>query len=211
MWGESFMEFMSRGSLTQQPQRMAAPEPVVRATEQHVKRGKKEDMLSMGSRIGTGVLLVIIVILVALVAWFTVFSTPSSQSSYVDSSTLQAVFLNTGQVYFGNVKTLNSQYFVLGNVYYLQSSNGSSASSTNSNQNVSLVKLGCELHRPYDTMVINTAQITFWENLQSDGQVAKAVAQFEQQNPNGQKCSTTSNGSSSNPQSQASTNATTKQ
>jgi hypothetical protein len=102
---------------------------------------------------------------------------------------------------------------VLSNVYYLQSSNSSNSSSSSaSNQNISLVKLGCELHRPYDTMVINSTQVTFWENLQADGQVAKAVAQFQQQNPDGQKCSTTSSNTnnSSNPQSQASTNPEAK-
>jgi hypothetical protein len=121
------MEFMSRGSLTQQPQRMATPEAPEMRGEQHSRRRPKEDMLTLGSKIGTGILLVIIVLLVALVAWFTVFSTPSSQSGYVDGSKLQAVFLNTGQVYFGNIKSLNQNYFVLNNVYYLQSS-GSSTS-----------------------------------------------------------------------------------
>jgi hypothetical protein len=38
-------------------------------------------------------------------------------------------------------------------------------------------------------MVINRTQVTFWENLQSTGQVAKAVATFQKTNPGGQKCS----------------------
>lgn len=37
-------------------------------------------------------------------------------------------------------------------------------------------------------MVINRDQVTFWENLQTSGQVATAVATFEKQNPDGQKC-----------------------
>src|SRR6185312_12815956 len=98
----------------------------------------------------------------------------ASQSKYVDGSKLQAVFLNTGQVYFGNVKSFNQDYLVLSNVYYLQSSSNGSSSSDTSNQNVSLVKLGCELHKPYDQMMVNTKEVTFWENLQADGQVAKA-------------------------------------
>lgn len=132
----------------------------------------------------------VIVLLIALVV-FLVFGgngSANGEDKYVDTSKLQAVFLNTGQVYFGNIKTLNNSYFVLTNIYYLQtSSNGSSSS--NSNTSVSLVKLGCELHEPYDQMVINRSQVTFWENLQDGGQVAKAVKTFEQQNPNGQKCS----------------------
>jgi hypothetical protein len=49
-------------------------------------------------------------------------------------------------------------------------------------------------------MVINRDQVQFWENLQADGQVANAVKSFKDQNPNGQKCSTATNGSSTNVQ-----------
>ena len=127
------------------------------------------------------------------------FGSPPNESKYVDNAKLQAVFLNTGQVYFGHIKTLNSRYFVLSNIYYLQTSNasGSSSSSSTANSNVTLVKLGCELHEPFDQMVINRDQVTFWENLQSGGQVAKAVSTFQKDNPNGQKCSDQSSSSSS--------------
>jgi hypothetical protein len=40
-------------------------------------------------------------------------------------------------------------------------------------------------------MVISQDQVSFWENLQADGQVAKAVKSYQDANPNGQKCSTT--------------------
>jgi hypothetical protein len=60
------------------------------------------------------------------------------------------------------------------------------------------VKLGCELHEPLDQMVINRDQITFWENLGDNGQVAKAVSTFEKQNPNGQKCADQSSSASTN-------------
>lgn len=112
----------------------------------------------------------------------------NDEQKYVDSSKLQAVFLNTGQVYFGKITTLNSKYFVVDDIYYLQtSSTGTTAAAANTS--VSLVKLGCELHSPRDEMVINRAQVTFWENLQDSGQVAKAVATFQKANPSGQKCS----------------------
>ena len=104
---------------------------------------------------------------------------------------MQAVFLNGGQVYFGNIKALNNDYVKLNNIYYLRVNqqvqpNGTTAS----NQDISLVKLGCELHGPQDSMVINQSQVIFWENLKSDGQVAKAVADYVKQNPDGQKCET---------------------
>lgn len=150
------------------------------------------------NRIGAVALVVAVAVLLAALIALTAFGNGKSEDSYVDTSKLQAVFLNTGQVYFGNVKTLNSKYFVLTNIYYLQTNNSSgSSSSSSSNTNVTLVKLGCELHQPYDQMVINSDQVTFWENLQSDGQVAKAVATFQKDNPNGQKCTDQSASSSS--------------
>jgi hypothetical protein len=126
----------------------------------------------------------------------------NSEASYVANNRLQAVFLNTGQVYFGNVTRLNNNYLVLTNIFYLQtSSNSSSSSSSNSsssaNTNVTLVKLGCEIHAPLDQMVINRSSVTFWENLSSSGQVAKAVSTWEKNNPNGQKCSDQSTAGSS--------------
>ncbi len=208
------MDFMQRMTPSQpQPARSAMPPESVelpRGPEKSGKRhGAKRDLLTIGSHIGTNALLFIVALLVAAVVWFIYSSSPASQAKYVDSSKLQAVFLNTGQVYFGNIQALNKDYLVLSNVYYLQSSNSSSTgTNSSSNQNVSLVKLGCELHRPYDRMIVNTAEVTFWENLQTDGKVAEAVSTFQQQNPKGQNCNDTNTNSNASNNLQNSSNST---
>lgn len=145
-------------------------------------------------------LIVVGVLLLLAVVGLLYTSKPETQGKYVDSGKLQAVFLNSGQVYFGNIRSLNNQFYVLSNVYYLQSSSTDATKADTANNNISLVKLGCELHQPYDQMIINHDQVTFWENLKSDGQVAKAVADFKDKYPNGQQCSTATNGSSTNVQ-----------
>jgi hypothetical protein len=120
------------------------------------------------------------------------FTKTQEESKYVAKDQMQAVFLNGGQVYFGNITTLNEDYLVLSNIYYLrvnQTVQPNQAANSNSSNDVSLVKLGCELHGPTDQMVIKNAQVIFWENLKADGQVAKAVAQYQKDNPNGQNCS----------------------
>jgi hypothetical protein len=176
------------------------------------KRGKADK--SKWDRIVFVVMVTAIVILLLSLSAALAYS-PKGEDQYVDNTKLQAVFLNTGQVYFGNVTALNSKYFVLTNIYYLQTSSSNSSStsaSTSSNSSVTLVKLGCELHEPYDKMVINSDQVTFWENLQTGGQVAKAVSTFQKDNPNGQKCadqSSSSSNSSSNSVQSASPSATT--
>jgi hypothetical protein len=129
------------------------------------------------------------------------------ETNYIDKSKEQAVFLTNGQVYFGHVKAVNKQYIDLQNIYYLNvnqqvqpnQKDAATSATTNSNQSVSLVKLGCELHGPTDEMIINRDQVTFWENLKSDGQVSKAITQWVQQNPNGQQCSTSNSSSSTTP------------
>jgi hypothetical protein len=157
-------------------------------------RKNKADDTKWG-RIGVVAAVVAIVVLLIGVILSVGASNTNSEQTYVNNKKLQSVFLNTGQVYFGNIKTLNNKYVVLTNIYYLQTSgNGTN----NANANVTLVKLGCELHEPYDQMVINRSQVTFWENLQDNGQVAKAVANFEKQNPGGQKCADQSSAAGTN-------------
>lgn len=129
-----------------------------------------------------------VVLIIALVASIA-FSKTQQESKYVNSDQYQAVFLNGGQVYFGKITTLNDKYVAMNNIYYLRVNQTVQPNANSSSANdVSLVKLGCELHGPSDQMVINAEQVIFWENLKSDGQVAKAVAEFQKQNPNGQNC-----------------------
>ena len=137
----------------------------------------------------------IVVLLLALVTFIALGGNGNKEGKYVDSKKLQAVFLQTGQVYFGKLK-VNDGAYVLTNIYYLQTS--STGTGTAASSSVSLVKLGCELHQPFDQMIINHSQITFWENLQDGGQVGTAVAKFVKDNPNGQKCTTPSTTSTTN-------------
>jgi len=145
-------------------------------------------------------LLFSVTVLIVAVVWLITLGGGTAEKSYVNKGKLQAVFLNGGQVYFGNIEDLNSKYLSMKNIYYLrvnqqvQPNQDQSAGSSD----ISLVKLGCELHGPQDEMVINREQIIFWENLKDDGQVAKAVADYVKQNPNGQKCEPTTNQSNTN-------------
>ena len=111
-----------------------------------------------------------------------------SADTAVKTKQFQAVFLTNGQVYFGKVSKVDSSYVKLTNIYYLQVTNSASGSQTvqpkssdASNQQVSLAKLGGELHGPEDSMYISRQQILFWENLKGDGKVAKAIADYQAQ------------------------------
>ncbi|HET7827291.1 MAG TPA: hypothetical protein VFK97_00290 [Candidatus Saccharimonadales bacterium] len=161
--------------------------------------------------------LVALVLLVAI-GWL-IWSdngTGNGEASQIDKSKYQAVFLNGGATsgsvayttYFGHVTKLTSSYVILKDVYYLTTSTANNSQAANPQ----LTKLGCQqLHSPYDEMVINRAQVAFWENLQDSGKVVQAIKTFQQQNPNGPNCSasTSSTNSTTNTQTQSTTPTTT--
>ncbi len=101
----------------------------------------------------------------ALLAWAKV---PSRNGVY-------AVFLANGQAYFGNISQENDQRLVLKNIYYIQKS----ADNSQAQNDVTLFKLGNELHGPEDMMEINKSQVTFIEKLKTDSKVVKAIENYK--------------------------------
>lgn len=102
----------------------------------------------------------------------------SNPMANVKSSQYQAVFLNNNQVYFGKIKSVDEKSIVLEDIYYLQVQQDvqpEDKTQQKENQQLSLAKLGGELHGPEDTMYINTDQVLFWENLKEDGKVVQAI------------------------------------
>jgi hypothetical protein len=97
-------------------------------------------------------------------------------------SAYQAVFLTNGQVYFGKLEGKNERYVNLKDIYYLQVNEplqqGQEQASGTQPQ-LSLVKLGNELHGPVDEMEINRDHILFIEDIKKDGRVATAIAEHK--------------------------------
>lgn len=108
------------------------------------------------------------------------------------ASGYQAVFLTNGQVYFGKVSNPAEAYLTLKDIYYLQvvqpplqGQQQPGQQAADQQAQISLVKLGNELHGPVDEMHINREQILFYEDLKEDGQVVKAIRDYKA-NPSGQ-------------------------
>lgn len=71
-------------------------------------------------------------------------------------------------------------------IYYLQQSanvqSGQDDKKEQAAQNqLTLTKLGKELHAPEDEMFIQRSQILFWENVKNDSQVVKTIEQEKTQ------------------------------
>ena len=116
----------------------------------------------------------------------------NGENDYVDSSKYQAVFLNDGQVYFGKITDLNQDYLTLSNIYYLRVDRQVQPDKEGQKQNnFTLAKLGCELHRPQDIMLVNKEQVVFWENLKDEdgaNTVSGAIKQYNETTKGVQDC-----------------------
>lgn len=125
----------------------------------------------------------IIVILCLVVAGFAVGVIGSSfltdwlkydrydKNDFIDQNAYQAVFMANDQIYFGHLKSINSDYLILSDVYYVKITDSGAGQ---------LVKLGViEPHGPQDKMIINQDQVLFWENLKLDSPVVKTIQSMQ--------------------------------
>ena len=113
-----------------------------------------------------------------------------SDSLKIDQGKYQAVFLTNGQVYFGKVNSFDPSYIELIDIYYLQvkpvlqqgdeENSNRNSNSQQQKSEISLVKLGNELHGPMDRMMINKDQVVFVEDLKNDSKVTDAIRRFQQ-------------------------------
>lgn len=198
------MEFSAnRGGRQSQPAPQGAPNPAGPVTpgvsgaghnpSSNKPGGNKKASGLLNMKNASVALLFSATILVVALLIFLISGSPKDEANYVQSDDYQAVFLNGGQVYFGKVTDLNKSYVRLVDIYYLRvnqqvqpTEEGLGQLPTDSD--ISLVKLGCELHGPRDEMLVNRDQVVFWENLKGEGQVAEAINTYKQENPNGQDC-----------------------
>jgi hypothetical protein len=131
-------------------------------------------------------------VLIALIAvglfwswWLFGRNTAFNENTNINTDEYQAVFLTNGQVYFGKLADLNNKYVTIHDVYYLQVQQNSSlqgaSNSASPNSQVSLVKLGNELHGPQDKMYVANGQMLFWENLKNSSKVVQAIDKYQGQ------------------------------
>lgn len=170
-------------------------------------------------------ILVVVILVVAAVLGFIFRSKIWPTTSAADKlSGYQAVFLTNGQVYFGKISDTNNDYVMLHDIFYLQvnqalqpdgttgtaaqqaAAAAAAANTSNAQTQLSLVKLGNELHGPADQMFINRDQILFYEDLKASGQVAQAIVKYNE--TNGTSGATNSNPSQGTQQAPAATTGT---
>lgn len=88
-------------------------------------------------------------------------------------SAYQAVFLDSGQVYFGKLHAVNRDFLSLTDIYYLRAGTVQQGGQTEGQ--IDLIKLGAELHAPKDEMIINKDHVLFYEDLNESGEVMRLI------------------------------------
>jgi hypothetical protein len=137
-----------------------------------------------GGALKTVLMVLLIIASIVVIAYLgTRLLGASNTGSAIKSKQYQALFLTNGQVYFGHIKNVDSSYVKLNDIYYLQVQQqvqpDQNKSNTSQQPNVSLAKLGSELHGPEDVMYVSRDQVLFWENLKDDGKVAQAIKDYQ--------------------------------
>ncbi|MFA5995476.1 MAG: hypothetical protein WCW27_04165 [Patescibacteria group bacterium] len=150
----------------------------------------------------TYVLVALIILLSATKLWLLSIR----YSTLFDNATYQAVTLTNGQTFFGRLSKYGINTYVLTDVYYLQQTD-TQAAATNVNTNVaadntetadnsndnlnsndnnvtasglSLKRLVDDVHKPYNYIVINRDQISFWQSLNPASPIIEAIKKGNQ-------------------------------
>ncbi len=170
-------------------------------------RSERLKQESMNKNLIWGLIVFILVLIIAGGAvyllkpdWFGKKSTTTSPTTGIitkisdaKASEYSAVFLSNNQVYFGKVSDLNSEFATLKEVYYLKVQNSlvpsqegdvkvESKDAPQQKNELTLIKMGNELHGPTDEIKINNKHILYIEALKTDSKVVKAISDYKTKN-----------------------------
>ena len=158
------------------------------------KNNKKKNILSIVAVVALSIFVILVVV------YGIIMFNRNTTTSQISKDQYQAVFLNdvNGQIYFGKLSVVNKDYYKLTDIYYVRIEQVQpDKNNTQTQQNISLAKLGNEIHGPEDVMFINRDSVLFWENLKDDGQVVRAIKEYRA-NPNQQQNTNTNNSGTNN-------------
>jgi hypothetical protein len=162
--------------------------PAQRPQSQNAHGASKKSKLPRKRLLWVGAILIGLAVVLVWSWWLFGRSTAFNENKAVNPNEYQAIFLTNGQVYFGKLSDLNNKYVTVSDIYYLQvqqaqTTDGknlqNASANTDTNAQVSLAKLGSELHGPEDKMHISSDQVLFWENLTNSGKVTQAINAYQ--------------------------------
>jgi hypothetical protein len=199
------MDFTNRGTQSHVP---SADSGATTTAGNHVKTKEEKNKKSMmtGPTWLAAIGILCMAVLLAAVLAALVFG-GTDQSKYINKNDYQAVDISVGgsstgdQIYFGNLRTINSNYLILNNVFYIPTTSTTST-------NITLEPLVCQIDMPVNQMIINRSSVNWWENLQNSGKVSTTIANYEKSATTPACASTNSTTSTTNTSTPTSTSTT---
>jgi len=176
------MDFANKGNRQTQ---QSAPQGNAMGPQSSKFSNVKSSTMDMNKAGALFILIATSILVLALILGLVFFKKDSvnKESALIETNQYQAVFLDSqdGQVYFGRLGVYNDDTYVLTDIYYVRVENPIQPDGGQAQQaNISLAKLGNELHAPKDFMYINKSQVLYWENLSSEGQVVTAITNYKE-------------------------------
>jgi len=130
---------------------------------------------------------VIVAILILAVGYFGfVFAKGDlggDDAAFVGSEGYHAVFLSNKLTYFSKIEESGDGYLKLSDIYYLRVQQQIQPIDPNQQgqPEITLIKLGGEIHGPEDTMYVNREHVLFVEPLKADSNVVNAIAREKEE------------------------------
>jgi len=184
------MDFANRGNRPNAPATQQQSAPTNQSSQEERSDSslkptapKKDSKMDFGKVSSLFMLFAATVLAFVLVLGLVFFNDGRKESDSIQDDKYQAVFLDSqdGQVYFGKMGVYNRDMYILTDIYYVRVENPIQPQGTEAQQpNISLAKLGSELHGPQDVMYISRDKVLYWENLKDDGQVVTAINNFKE-------------------------------
>lgn len=162
-----------------EPKPAAAPNAVAEAKPKARSHKDKESPKLLRT-----IIVALVVLVIVTLGWFA-YPKLLGGAPGIDGGKYQAVFLTSGQVYFGKLQAAGNDHMKLTQVFYIQANEASKEAKNpqdndDSSTSMQLIKLGNEVHGPEDSMIISRDQILFYENLKDDGKVVQTIKQHKQ-------------------------------
>ena len=148
-------------------------------TQSEIEKPEESRISSKKKKNLRPILILVIVVILVVAGGFLV--TRLVESGRIRGNDYQAVFLINGQVYFGQVDKETKNEVVLHDIYYLRATEplqqGEQTAGAGGSE-LSLIKLGNELHGPKDEMRIVRNNVLFIEDLKEDSKVTVAIEEY---------------------------------
>jgi hypothetical protein len=158
----------------QQPQTVQHPRESAPTATHRTSPGKR--------RVMTLVVGIVVLVVLSFAAWFVWQGNGSSPRN----DRYQAVFLDDNQVFFGKLVGTHGEYLRLEKPYSTKAADipeGATAEQKEAiSNNLSLIKVADMVYGPEDVMMIRAEKVKYWQDLQPDSKVAKALSDAQKEN-----------------------------